>query len=480
MNKKIGLVFSLLTLVILAQTVCAVSDFSYLIEIEDTSFLPSTIHAGDTVSLAVDVHDRGTVVSIEDLNGVLDIGNLFEAIDLEDNIPLIKPGSTKTLVFKFKVRENTLPGYYPVFLTMNYVRNDGLVRETQSINVPVSHSGKNLEVTIEPKVINPGNQTEVTFSIKNIAGTMISNIAFYWDEENDLVLPLGSDNKRYVSELESNEEIALNYTVAADPNIEPGIYPLDVTLSFTDFNGTQTQTSEVGLIVGGGTDFEVSAEMLNTGQLSISIANVGSNNAGAVVAKIPNQEGIRINGSSTAILGNLNKGDFTLANFEMRSTDFMQRQQPTQDTQPSGFGNARNLLLEINYTDTTGERHSVQKTIELNQSFSGTQDASMMSSGLRGRMRQSTDYSLIAWILLVSFVGGGFALNKFKAGNSNWKKLWAILAAILVLFLITIFLLNSDIAVLAIVSIVSLALLAWFFQKLDWIFQKLFKKEKSE
>lgn len=468
MNKKIPIIalfFVSLMFLQAAHAATQTAEYAYLTEITDTRFLPSTIYAGNDISLAVDIKNRGSTYSIVDLNGVLDVGKQFEPISLNDSAALIQVDSIKTLVFRFKVKEDTLPGYYAVFLTMTYLRNGTPVKETQNIVVPVSKTEKNIDVTLSPKTINPGNQTELTFSLKNVGGTTVSNISFYWEETNNLILPLGSDNKRFVPEIQPGQTAEISYTIAADPNITPGIYPLNITISFTDVNGTKTQTSQVGLIIGGKTDFEVSAEILSSGQLSLSIANIGSNNAGAVVAKIPLQPGISVSGSSIAILGNLNKGDFTLANFQVQSSfgnnDLNNanafRQRTTQQT--VDFNNARamqrGLLLEIDYTDTTGERQSIQKTIQLSQSASSFQSSTRSS-------QQTGTLSWLSWALLAAIICAGIAWNKFK-GKKSWKNLAIVLAIVIVLFLAVIFLLDSNLWASVVSAIVSAVLLAWFF-----------------
>ena len=324
-----------------------------------------------------------------------------------------------------------------------------------------------------------------------------------------MILPLGSDNKRYISVLMADQNAEISYIVAADPNITPGIYPLDITTTFIDLNGTKTQTSQMGLIVGGTTDFEISAETLSTGQLSISIANIGSNNAGAVVVRIPRQQGITVSGSNTSILGNLNKGDFTLASFQIQQTgldqnlsttgaNFRQRQlaqDQNQDSNPlagfgnsqstrdqnqsnmalAGAGNASALLIEIDYTDTTGERQSVQKTVQLSGSASGT-----LASAYASRTEQrNSELSVISWVLLAVIAGGAIIINKFKAKKA-WKILAIIIALIAALFLVVIFLLNSNYLAVILAAIVSVALVAWFFRKELIAFAAKAKAEKKK
>lgn len=492
MNKKLIFAFAitfLASMIFQSSNAAQLPELAYLIEIEGTSLLPSTIYAGDAVSLSVNIKNRGTVLPIVDLNGVLDIGNQFEPIDLEDNIAVIKPSATKTLIFRFRVKDDTLPGHYPVFLTMTYLRNNEVVKETQSIIIPVSRTQKNIDVTIEPKVISPGKQTQMLFTLKNVGDTPVSNISFSWSDASNLILPLGSDNKRFVSILQPGQQETVSYIVAADPNITTGIYPLNISITFNDINGLKTQTSQVGLIVGGTTDFEVSAELLSTGQLSMSIANIGSNNAGAVVVKIPSQQGIQISGSNVAILGNLNKGDFTMATFQIRSTISTQTTSATSGTPSttSGFRNtvtsrqtwqgqanqsaqsiqdsnafsrfraARDLIVEIEYTDTTGERQKVQKTVQLIQSASDI--------GTIARERQSTgQLSLNQWVILALIIAGAIVFNKYRA-KKGWKKMGLAIVAVIAIFVGAESLFGSNLQTIAIAGLISIGVFALVLRK---------------
>ena len=479
MRKSISIGLILLFALTMFQSVSALSDFGILSEVTSISFLPTTIHAGDTISIAIDVKNRGTSITMINLIANLDAGNQFSATDLSYLVGDIKPQASKTAILKFKANEDIVPGYYPIFLTLEYDRDGTHVTDKQTISVPVAMSEKNIDVTVEPKIINPGNQTEMSFTLKNISGTSISNVAFSWDEANDLILPLGSDNKRYVNTIAADTSAELVYIVAADPNIAPGIYPLDVTISFTDVEGTKTQESEVGLIIGGETDFEVSAEV-KSDQLSLSIANIGSNNAESVVIKVPKQGSVSISGTNIEIVGNLNKGDFTLANFSLqgsRTTSIAaDKTAPTTSgiripglktgkTQLPESGIAENsfskdfaggeISIQIDYTDTTGKRHTVIKKVDLSVESTQTFDSTT---------KKDSGFPLLPIGLMILFIGGGILYNKKKA-NKDWKKLGIKLAIIAVMFLIAIFLLGADMIALTIATIVSAFLMWKFFGK---------------
>jgi len=465
------LAFALLLQPLAAFAATESAEYYYLTSLQKTTFLPSTIYSGDIVSVAFDIKNRGSTLSIKDLNAYLDLGDQFEPVSSSSGISLISPQATKTVVLKFKVKEDTISGYYPVLLKMSYLRDGALVEESQSIQVPVSKAEAKLEVTVKPNVIGPGNQTKIAFVIENTGANPVSNVSFSWSESGNLVLPLGSNNKKYIPAIGAGSSVEVEYIVGTDPGMATGIYPLDVSITFNDTNGQKTQASQVGIIIGGTTDFEISAEKQSTGQISISIANIGSNNAASVVVKIPQQQGIIINGSSSAILGSINKGDYTIANFQVQQSAF----EPDLNSgrrfsgagAPSGMpqGNPdRNfqmpqaspdsMIVQIDYTDTTGERQSVQKKIALSSISSST------TALPAGRTQGNSSQSLIYWALLAAAVIATAVFDKIK-GKLSWKKMAAIwLATATAFFAVSMFLSANLIAGIAI-AIVSFGLVFW-------------------
>jgi len=508
MKKYLSVILLSVFLVCLfgVQEAHAISDLAYLVDINGTSFLPSTIHAGDIVSMAVNISNKGQVYPIIDLNGSIEVGPQFELVDSNYNVPPIGPGSNQTLVFKFHVKDNTSSGYYSVFLNMSYLRDGGLTTEDRTITVPVSKTEKNIDVTVSPVVINPGNQTELVFTLNNMSGASVSNISLSWSESSNLILPIGSDNKRYVSYLEPGKKQQVSYTVAADPGITTGVYPLDVNLTFTDSSGVRNQSSKVGIIAGGATDFEISAELSN-GQLSVSIANIGSNNASATVVKIPQQRNIAVQGSNISILGALNKGDYTIATFSVQATqsdrNFTRQAvqsgtaaQPSSAsqggaTQAGGFpagdrnsfsaGLANSVIVEIDYTDTTGERQVVQKTVQLASSASSGLVSGISGTGNFGSRQQANQLSFVPWVLLAAIAAGAAYFNRARA-KKEWKHLLVVLAIIAVIFLVVIFLLNAELVSSVVATVVSIALLAAFFRTniFDAIAGRVFGENKKK
>jgi hypothetical protein len=204
----------------------------------------------------------------------------------------------------------------------------------------------------------------------------------------------------------------------ADVNADPGLYSLDVNLNFEDYESSNKSIqTTAGLFVGGATDFDVSFSESSQGEVSLSVANVGNNIAYAVKVSIPEQDGYKVSGSSSTIVGNLEKGDYTIASFNVASN---QAQGESAGTPGSASGSAKAgvagenitsasrsenpLKVQIEYTDAKGERLTVGKEVKL-ESSSGN----MTASGMSGGPRSSGIGSYMPYIVIIALAGGVFA-----------------------------------------------------------------------
>jgi hypothetical protein len=120
------------------------------------------------------------------------------------------------------------------------------------------------------------------------------------------------------------------------------------------------------------------------------VINTGANTASSVVVSIPTQQGYSTSGTSSATLGNLEAGDYTLASFQLTSTSsnitgqFPMFNETGMGAPPSGrnftggpemFTNrsfsgmsGNQLRIQIAYTDVFGVRQTVQKQVNLTSS----------------------------------------------------------------------------------------------------------------
>ncbi|MCH8067158.1 MAG: hypothetical protein IIC69_01090 [Nanoarchaeota archaeon] len=422
----------ILSLVVLLLVNIVIAQESAVIKITLLNYDPSPARAGDTVELRLRVENiAGGVAenveleiqdqfpfSVTDTDALQDIGTLY-AYQTADNY-------INTL-YKLRVDKDAVKGQHE--LKLKYRHNKG-IWITQSFNLEVTSKEFAQIIYIDKAQLDPGKETEMTFTITNIGSAPLQNMVFSWTEANGIVLPVFSDDTKYIKYLDIGDSVELIYTVVADVNAQPGLYQLDLDLRYESLTNTTSTVikTKAGILVGGETDFDVAFSESSQGQTSLSVANTGNNPALSVSVKIPEQDRFRVIGSTSSIIGNLDKGDFTIVSFQIASRDSLsgtstsseEQRQRFQGGQEHNAGNggerfsigSNNLEVVIEYTDTTGERRSIEKTVPIQFRAGG-------GEGTAGQFqrRQQTGSSKLKGILitvLVVVVGLGFYFYKKK------------------------------------------------------------------
>lgn len=300
-------------------------------------------------------------------------------------------GDSTSLLYEFYVPSTAIPGLYQVVFDIDY--SPGVdIRQTAMVKVEDSTVLDLVSVT--PSSINVGETTTLVFNITNNGGSTAGNILFTWEDSSDLILPAGSDNRITISSIPAGNYTEIPVDVVASPSITPGVYPLTITIEYYERTGTkQTITSEIGIKVGGTTDFEIVLQESIGGGTTFAVANTGANVASSVIVSIPSQLYYMTMGASSVSLGNLDDGDYTLATFQISSTDrendtqrpdksSMERPPDFNFSRPEGVRNqtssnsgSNDLIVEVSYTDLFGVRQIVEKEVDFS-SFSSSSVAS--------------------------------------------------------------------------------------------------------
>src|SRR3989338_5667482 len=318
--------------------------------------------------------------------------------------------------FKLKVDKDAVKGQHE--LKVRYRQN----------NEEWVVSGFNIEVTskefaqiiyVDKAKIEPGKETEMKFTVTNIGNAPLQNMVFSWSELNGVILPVFSDDTKYIKYLDIGDSIELKYTVIADVNAKPGLYQLDLSLKYESLTNTTSTVikTKAGIFVGGETDFDVAFSESTQGQTSLSVANTGNNPALSVSVRIPEQSNFRVVGSNSAIIGNLDKGDYTIVSFQIAQSGMdnsnrtgrqSQSQKNAQNLREQN-GKSNNLKVTIDYTDTTGERRSVEKSVPIQFRVASGDATSVMNHS--STMRQTSWWQsktfyvpAIVIVLVVGFV----------------------------------------------------------------------------
>lgn len=398
---------------------------------------PSPARPGETVELTLSVQNVGNkdltdiVVSIDPEYPFSQVSgesltktiSFLEARQDEEDATLVK--------FKLKVDSDVADGTYDVDVVVSDSDTDSSISTTLEVEV----QGKEYAqiVTISESNIDVATVEPLEFVITNTGSSPIKNMALSWDEPTGVILPVYSSNTKYVSYLGVGESANVTYSVMADVNADPGLYQLDISLEFEDYNSNVTTIdTKAGLFVGGTTDFDLSYSESDAGEVSLSLANVGNNEAYSVKVSIPEQDNFQATGSTSTIVGNLEKGDYTITSFSISQTGSMpgadnssssssqvdpgQMSQEDMEAMQEDMEAKSELLVVIEYTDSAGQRHSVEKAVQIEELTGGSMSG---MSGGPGSSSSSNSYLLYgAAVVVVAVIGYNYRKKKMmKEGN---------------------------------------------------------------
>lgn len=341
----------------------AASDGTAIISASLLSQTPNPAEAGDSVELKFSIENVGWETS-DYLSVTIKEGFPFEVVgDNEISIGKLTSGDDyKQLVkYEVKIEADAKAGSHD--LTLVVTDSKGLNKEFDfTIDI---ESQDSIEIlSIDKSVIGPGSQEELNFKIKNVGSADLENLKFSLASEENVLLPVLSDNSYHIDSLKSGEEILVPFKVIASSTVIADLYSLDLKINYQDsMTGTTKEvTTTAGIYIGGVTEFDIVFDDEVDGEYAFTIANIGSNDATSVKVSVQDSSTWQVNGRSSEIIGNLNSGDYTTTSFEM----------------VNGRGN---LNFEIEYTDTMGVRQITQKEVEVE-----VQENNTLISGDRSNM----------------------------------------------------------------------------------------------
>ncbi len=406
------------------------------LQVSVTNQNPDTARPGEPVELTLSIQNIGNT-DLKDINVALNPEYPFSQIsgeDFEKDISFLnarqEDDEAGVLKFRLMTDANASEGTYNLDIVTTYKSSgssETTYTTTKTIQVQVQGKEYAQVVTVSKADIDIAKEEPLEFVVTNTGTSPLKNLVFSWNDPKGIILPVYSDNTKYIKYLDVGQSVKVDYTVMADVSATPGLYPLNVNLSYEDNeSNAKIIKTTAGIFVGGATDFDVSFSESSAGETSLSVANVGNNIAYAVKVSIPDQDGYQVLGSPSTIVGNLEKGDYTIASFNITNTwdgnsnsgtslDTANKRYAAGDNASSSSMNSNPLKVQIEYTDAKGERITVDKDVVIQMSASmgfGTGDG----TGTRGN-RSSGLSSNLLYILGIVIVGAGvFLYRKRKKG----------------------------------------------------------------
>jgi len=422
MKKTIISVFMFLALISYIPAVNAdigsLSD-STVLSISLVNYDPNPALAGNVVEVSIGVENIGSM-DINDLMLEVMPEYPFQLVSGETAVKSIgiiqgytqgSNANIKIIKYRMLINKDTPAGSYE--LKLKYYESGSTSATQKSLYLDVKNRDSAEVLHIDTTALVPGKQTSMKFTINNVGSAPLRDLTFYWENTDNIILPVGSDNTKQIKYIDIGESQDLEYQVIADTNAAPGLYKLNLYLTYKDsINGTQNKISTIaGMYVGGGTDFDVAFSDNANGQVSFSIANIGSNPANSVSVVISRQPGWSVSGPNSVIIGNLNKGDYTVASFKLQSSMNMtsQNRPPRNNTNSQGRSTQRT-------TNSSSDTGFMQRQSIGNQDIS---DGTTAFQSRRGATQQTSVFSTYSWYFLgiAVLVGGVVVQRKYKSNK---------------------------------------------------------------
>ncbi len=366
---------------------------------------PDPVKPGDILEVRLSIQNTG----YKDLeNCVLEIKPEYPFRTLAGEKPVQNIGTLgkrseddriRVVKFKLGIENSVNAGKYPLKVYL-YTNGNNKLSLTKELNIDIdSESNAEIEYISVEKMV-PGEKTNLVFGIKNVGNSPLKNAMFSWECANDVILPVGSSNVKHINLIDLGNTANVSFEVLTNVNTKPGLYKLDMVLTYDDIEELKTITeagtvenqkrkeikSKAGIYIGGTTEFDIAfMEKSPTGAYTFSISNIGNNGANSVKVSVPLQANWTItDGGNSVILGNLQKGDYTIADFNLK---------------PAEIGKDLPIKFEISYTSNDGIRQVEQKELSLYSSpFTPSAEPGMSQESDSSSLKYKAGFAMLACV----------------------------------------------------------------------------------
>ena len=247
----------------------------------------------------------------------------------------------------------------------------------------------------DPIPAQAGEYVDVWIKFEN-KGEKLEGAALKFVEEYPFSLDPNENPERDLGTLEKGQFSVQKFKIRVDKGAIEG--DNIITFDYKECSGCVWDKITPSLnIIEAHTDFEIVVQELGKEGTSIAIANIGKNPANSITIKIPKQEDIEVKGISSTIIGNLGAGDYTIATYNLKP-----------------LHSENNLNVEVHYTDSLGERHTIVKTVP----FMSKSDFTEIYNKVNG-LDQTTGFSLWFYVTLILLA---YIIAKFIKNRRDRKK----------------------------------------------------------
>ncbi|MBI5061239.1 MAG: hypothetical protein HZB67_02915 [Candidatus Aenigmarchaeota archaeon] len=353
MKNKI-LAFAIIAIVLLSQSVNAATS----LQIQATA-TPKTVIPGNDFFVEVKITNTGAT-AIQNVR--------MKSLSVDPKLVQVTPvylsdlgslgvGMSISSLVKFRVPESTGSGFYPIQFSIEACQTSACEDYTTSTIVTVQSPSMLSLKSVDPTTLKPGETETMRFVLSNTGDANTTNVLFSWKDPSGNILPLGSDNRKFLSIISADTDATIPVTVIVSPDAKSGIYPISIDVSYTDSTGsTQNIGSTVGLSIAGNYNFIASLETQDIvapgmkGTAEIKIANAGTQDANFLTIKVLPSDPLQQITPSEIYVGNLKSNDYDTEKFQFVS---------------NGTPGVYPLKIELTYKDPYGQSYDEVQSIDV-------------------------------------------------------------------------------------------------------------------
>lgn len=372
---KKSFVLLLVFMMISASLVFADRPASGAVIVDSLKYEPYPAESGSYFKLWIKMENYGAKTA-EDVTFMLDPKFPF-SIDnnevAERYIGSLDAGEEVVLEYTVRVNEDAVEGNNELEFRFT---SDGKawIVHTFDIFIRTQDTMLNTQsVSVSPEEVAPGDIATVSIMVKNMADSTIKDLRAELELTQREVLaasvdytelpftPVDSTNVLMANSLGPKEQKIFTYRLRVDPDTDPKVYRIPLSLTYSDEIGNTTYAEEgiIAIVVAKSPDIMINLDESSIytknakGEVTIGVYNIGMSRIKFSVIELIDGEGYEILSNPKIYLGNVDSDDYETADFNVYITE----ENPE-------------LNIMLNYKDDYNQEHQEQASLLL-KTYSG-------------------------------------------------------------------------------------------------------------
>jgi hypothetical protein len=368
LNKKINMLFAgIITLILISLCASALIGTAAQLSFTMISQSPDPVEPGSIVELRWMIENNGGGAA-GDVQVEIAPEYPFSLYsgELIKNIGTIQGQQTEDkaviILYKVEVDENAVEGTNEIKLRYKTSSTGWVELDPFDINIQTVDATLSLEkIRVDPEVAAPGENLKATLTIRNLADSFLKDISVKLDLSSTTLpfAPIQSATEKRVRQLDSGASAELSYDMVVEPDADPGVYKMPVTITFSDNLGNSYEKDDLfGVIVGTTPDisYYVDSTTISTagskGSVSIKFVNKGLGNIKFLNVVMKESSSYSIISPKEVYIGNIDSDDYETADFQL----FVDSKAPKE----------LELQLEVAYKDANNRDYAEDASVILN------------------------------------------------------------------------------------------------------------------